>query len=178
MPFFSIVTPTYNRFDTIQKTIDSVLCQSFKDFEFIVVDDGSTDKTSTLFDKIEDQRVRYYWKENGERNSARNYGIRKAIGEYIILLDSDDLLQKGFLQHVHSCLIEKNRPEIFHARFNVVDESGNVLDERPEIDEATPDKLLFRNYFACNFVLRRDIALANPYVEIGNLLLGKIGIYG
>jgi len=90
MPKVSVIIPTYNRAHTIAKAINSVLNQTFKDFELIVVDDGSTDDTKSIIGVFEDSRIRYVWQENQERSAARNTGIRISQGEYISLLDSDD----------------------------------------------------------------------------------------
>ena len=73
-PFFSIIIPTYNRAALIGKTLRSVQEQSFKSFEVIVVDDGGKDDTKEVLLGLEDDRICYYWKENGERGAARNFG--------------------------------------------------------------------------------------------------------
>jgi glycosyltransferase involved in cell wall biosynthesis len=92
MPFFSIIIPTYNRENFLSKAINSVLNQTFEDWELIIVDDGSTDNTRILIaDYIKlDQRIKYKYQDNQERSAARNQGIELAIGEYICFLDSDD----------------------------------------------------------------------------------------
>src|SRR3990172_6722546 len=97
--FFTVVIPTYNRAEFVVQAVSSVLAQTFIDFEALVIDDGSTDKTR---EKIEEQfsaekRVTYFRQENSERGAARNNGIRKARGQYITFLDSDDLLHPGHL---------------------------------------------------------------------------------
>lgn len=87
----SIIIPTYNRANTIKRAIDSVLRQTYNDFELLVVDDGSTDDTPQIVGSYEDSRVRYF--RTGERhgaNHARNVGIKNAGGEYIAFQDSDD----------------------------------------------------------------------------------------
>lgn len=89
-PIFSVITPTYNREHFLARTIDSILSQTFKDFELIIVDDGSTDHTRELIDRYKDLRIVYFYKENGGQNSAINAGLQKAKGEYIAFCDSDD----------------------------------------------------------------------------------------
>jgi glycosyltransferase involved in cell wall biosynthesis len=91
-PFFSIVIPTFNRADMLSKAIDSVVAQSYSDWELIIVDDGSTDNTKALVDNYcsIDKRIRYIYQENAERSAARNNGIVNAKGEFICFLDSDD----------------------------------------------------------------------------------------
>lgn len=92
-PKVSVIVPTYNRGDVLPRTIKSVLNQSFKDFELLIVDDGSTDNTKEVVDKFKEQddRVGYFrYTPNKGGNVARNLGIKKSRGRYIAFLDSDD----------------------------------------------------------------------------------------
>lgn len=89
-PKVSVVIPAYNAAQYICETIDSVLSQTYKDYEIIVVDDGSTDNTKEIL-QPHMGKIRYMYKENGGPASARNVGIKNAQGEYIAFLDSDDL---------------------------------------------------------------------------------------
>ena len=92
-PKFSIIIPAYNRSETIDDTLNSVLQQTFQNYECIVVDDGSND-SAQLEHKVAqlgDQRFKYVWRENGGGGAARNTGVDHAIGDFIAFLDSDDL---------------------------------------------------------------------------------------
>jgi|WetSurMetagenome_2_1015567.scaffolds.fasta_scaffold114498_2 glycosyltransferase involved in cell wall biosynthesis len=89
MPQISVVIPAYNAARWIAETIESVLVQTFQDFEIIVVDDGSTDETAEAVTKF--KRVKCIHQENSGLSSARNTGIRAAMGEYIAFIDADDL---------------------------------------------------------------------------------------
>lgn len=91
MPAVSVVIPTYNRADYVCQAIDSVLAQTFRSVEIIVVDDGSIDDTEAQIAARYGGRVRYHWQENQGESAARNRGIALARGDYIALLDSDDL---------------------------------------------------------------------------------------
>jgi len=91
MPRVSIVIPTCNRKDYVQETIDSVLAQTYTDYEVIVIDDGSNDGTGTVLGARYGHRINYVWQENQGESAARNHGIEISRGEYIALLDSDDL---------------------------------------------------------------------------------------
>jgi len=91
MPKVSVILPTYNRDQYLGEAVKSVLCQSSQDFEIIVVDDGSTDDTRTVVAQFAD-RVRYVWQPNQGRCKARNVGIDLAMGQYIVFLDSDDVI--------------------------------------------------------------------------------------
>lgn len=97
-PFFSIIIPTYNRAHILPKAIDSVLTQSFHDFEIIVVDDGSTDETKQMIERFDSKKIKYNHQFNAGVCMARNNGAKLAFGEYLIFLDSDDWLLKDTLQ--------------------------------------------------------------------------------
>ena len=88
--FFSIVIPLYNKEKYIQKTLESVLNQIYSNFEIIIVDDGSKDKSCEIVESINDTRIRLIRQENGGPSSARNRGIKEAKGRFIAFLDADD----------------------------------------------------------------------------------------
>ena len=96
----SVVVPLYNKKSSIKSTIESVLAQTYKDFELIVVDDGSTDGSADVVKSFDDNRIRLISKENGGVSSARNEGIREAKNEFISFLDADDLWDKDFLLEI------------------------------------------------------------------------------
>lgn len=98
-PKVSVVVPAYNVSGYIQETLISLLLQTFPNFEVLVVDDGSSDDTAAIVKKFEerDSRFQLLQKSNGGLSSARNYGIRHAVGEYIALLDGDDVYHKDKL---------------------------------------------------------------------------------
>jgi hypothetical protein len=91
MPKVSVVIPTYNRADMVGAAIQSVLDQTYDDWEVIVIDDGSIDNTAEIVHRSADPRIHYYYQVNKGLPGARNVGIRRATGEYIAFLDSDDL---------------------------------------------------------------------------------------
>ena len=91
MPKVSVVIPTHNRAGFLQAAIQSVLNQTFQDFEIIVVDDASEDQTTEIVRSFSDPRIRYMRHESNKgQGASRNDGIRQASGEYIALLDDDD----------------------------------------------------------------------------------------
>lgn len=94
MPTVSVVVPTYNRADLLEATLESVLEQTYADWECIVVDDGSTDDTPDVAAAFcaRDPRVRYLRQSNADVSAARNHGLHHARGRYVVFLDSDDLL--------------------------------------------------------------------------------------
>lgn len=94
MAHISIIIPAYNCETTIERCLDSILGQDFKDFEILLVDDGSTDNTPTICDSFakNDARVKVFHKKNGGVSSARNIGLKNAEGDFITFVDSDDEL--------------------------------------------------------------------------------------
>lgn len=92
-PLFSIVIPAFNREKTIKRTIDSVINQTYTNLEIIVIDDGSTDNTrNVVLGLINDDKIKYIYQDNQGAQVARNNGLKRAKGEYILFLDSDDWL--------------------------------------------------------------------------------------
>lgn len=100
LPKISVIVPVYNAALFLDKCVASILSQSFKDFELLLIDDGSRDESGTLCEEYaqKDARVKVYHKENGGVSSARNLGIDKASGIWITFVDSDDWLETDFLK--------------------------------------------------------------------------------
>ena len=98
MPKISIIIPVYNAEDTLQKCVDSLLAQSFEDFELILIDDGSRDMSPQICDEYatRDSRILVIHKDNGGVSSARNKGLEHASGQWITFVDSDDWVDKDF----------------------------------------------------------------------------------
>lgn len=99
-PQVTIFTPAYNRVDTLERLYKSILIQEIKDFEWIIVDDGSTDNTEDLinsFVKEEKIDIRYFYQKNSGKHVARNFALEKAKGKFFFTIDSDDMLLKDTL---------------------------------------------------------------------------------
>ncbi len=112
MPFFSVIIPTYNRYELTKKSIESVLEQNYRDFELILIDDGSTDNTSFLEEEYHG-KITYIRQDNSGVSSARNRGILSSNGEYITFLDSDDRWQPHKLKE-HYAFIKENSGTKIH----------------------------------------------------------------
>ena len=94
----SVIIPLYNKELFIERTIKSLLSQTFKEFEAIFVDDGSTDKSPQIVENIHDNRIKLVRKENGGPSSARNLGVERAKYDWILYLDADDCLLPNALE--------------------------------------------------------------------------------
>lgn len=109
----SVIIPTYNREKTILNAVNSVLKQTYKDIEVIVVDDGSKDNTAQVFKHVKDSRVKYIYQENAGACVARNNGIKHARGEYIAFNDSDDIWYQDKLLKQISVIEKENVDVVF-----------------------------------------------------------------
>tara|TARA_B110000459_G_scaffold16407_1_gene15951 strand:- start:25 stop:891 length:867 start_codon:yes stop_codon:yes gene_type:complete len=113
--FFSIILPTYNRANLLPKAIESLINQDYKDWELIVVDDGSSDNTKEVVEAFDDPRIQYVYQENAERSAARNNGIRLAKGRYIGFLDSDDQFHEKHLEGLCRVIDEHEGKEFIYV---------------------------------------------------------------
>ncbi len=102
-PKISVIIPAYNVEKCIEKCVNSILDQSFSDFEILLVDDGSKDSTPKICDELanKDSRITVIHKENGGLSDARNAGIRKSVGKYLAFIDGDDIVEKEYLQELY-----------------------------------------------------------------------------
>ena len=103
-PFFSVVIPLYNKEKYIKGTLETVLKQSFKNFEVIIINDGSTDNSIVEVKKIKDQRIKIFYQKNQGLSVSRNNGIEYANANYIALIDADDYWETNHLQQLHDLI--------------------------------------------------------------------------
>jgi len=141
-PFFSVIIPTYNRKDFLSIAIDSVLQQTFDDFELLIVDDGSGDGTRKLIKGITDNRLRYVRQQHKGVSAARNKGIRQARGKFICFLDSDDRFRRQKLEITHQYIKTYPRCKIFHTE-ELWYRSGKILPQKKY--HKKPEKNIFEN---------------------------------
>lgn len=132
-PLVSIIIPTYNRADLIGETLDSVLAQTYQNWECIVVDDGSTDHTAKLLDFYteKDSRIQYYQRPKNRPkggNACRNYGFEVSKGEYIQWFDSDDLMTENHVDVLLTTLLKNKVDFTVGNCMNFDDQSGEKLD--------------------------------------------------
>lgn len=121
MTLISVVIPLYNKEDSIKETVNSVLNQSFLDFELLIVNDGSTDNSIAILDEFDDKRIQIVSIPNGGVSNARNIGVKEAKGEFIYFLDADDLMRQECLK-IFSDLLDKYENEhVFVTNYKVSD---------------------------------------------------------
>ncbi|EGQ7764853.1 MULTISPECIES: glycosyltransferase family 2 protein [Vibrio] len=163
----SIIMPTYNSEQTVVESIQSVLSQTYKNWELIIVDDRSTDNTwqviQTYADKYDNIRV-YQNKENLGAGASRNFAIKKARGRFIAFLDSDDLWTEDKLAEQIPFMLENNYPLTYthYSRFTSEEELSVVT--APEY--TTYKKLMYSNVIGCLTAVYDTQALGKRYMPL------------
>lgn len=156
-PFFSIIIPTYNRCLMVKKSIESIQNQTYKNWECIVVNDGSTDNTQVEVEKIsiEDSRVKLINQINSERAISRNNGAKIAKGEYFIFLDSDDYFENTHLEELeHAIKLDSQVIDMYFTNGTVL--KGNS--KEVIVNHTIPNLIPF-DYFLNNSVVPARVCL-------------------
>ena len=182
-PFFSIVIPVYNTVKELRRCVDSVMTQTFADFELILVDDGSTDGSGVLCDELsaEDSRIKTIHRENGGCSEARNTGVRNATGDYMLFVDSDDMWDDtNALCDIYG-IVRDNPVDVVCFGVSIYNENGELVKTRKPVltEDAAGNKfetvkhLVYTNqYFSTSYVkvLRRDFFFESNLFFVKGLL--------
>ena len=168
VPRVSVVIPAYNNAVYTAETVESVLAQTYRDFELIVVDDGSTDHTRAAMTVYAD-RIQYIYKENGGACSARNAGLERARGEFVACLDCDDLWLPEHLERSVAVLEAQQDLSMVFGPSYLIDGEGReigVTNYKFDLDQAYVD-LLRENFIVANTVVMRRVFLeqVGPFDE-------------
>ena len=117
----SVIVPVYNVEKYIEKCLDSIINQTYKNIEILLIDDGSTDSSGKICDDYskQDKRIKVFHKENGGLSSARNYGVDKSKGEYLTFIDSDDIIELDYIDYLFG-LIKKYDVELSICPYTVI----------------------------------------------------------
>lgn len=166
----SVVIPLYNKECSIRDTVVSVLTQTYKDFELIIVDDGSTDNSSNIVKSIQDYRIKYFYKENGGVSAARNYGVRMASHDWILFLDADDVLYENCLSLLCAPLSVNRNIDICCGRYHKVRNNVQIVNSKFNYEGFVKNnyKWIFQNKYSLRTgccIIRRSILLENPFDE-------------
>ena len=147
----SIITPCYNGSKYVAETIESVLVQSYNDWEMLIVDDGSKDNSAEIIKGFaeKDSRIRLIQQPNGGSANARNHGIREAQGQYIALLDADDLWKPEFLTEQIAFMKEKQTLCVYSSYDRIDENSKECLSPLVCRPSVTYKEMLVRNYVGC-----------------------------
>ena len=163
----SIIIPTYNRANLIERAIRNIFEQTYSDIELIVVDDGSTDETEKILSSIDDQRLKYVrYTPNKGANHARNVGMDNATGEYIAFQDSDDLWEKNKLKKQVEKLLEENADYCVCRMYT--DDQAKTMLHRPNFChvDMTLENELKRNFVSTQILIaKRDVFAVHRFDE-------------
>ncbi len=173
MPFFSVVIPLYNKASWIGATLDSVLGQSFQDFELLVINNGSTDGSEQVVESYQDNRIRLFHQENGGVSRARNAGILEAKAHFIAFLDADDLWAPAFLEQLHQLIQQYPEATAYGCQYAFRQKYTDIPPHQPLL---SGEKMqLIDNYF--DQVAAGDMLLTASSVCIPKKWFTKVGLF-
>ena len=163
----SIIVPIYNVKNYIEKCVNSLISQTYKNIEILLIDDGSTDDSPILCDKLKekDSRIYVYHKKNGGLSDARNYGIERAKGKYLSFIDGDDYIDEDMIEFLYSELKENNCDISICGKY-LNYENGTQIDVNNSKEKIIMDKkqaLIYINSFkgfdmsACDKLYKKDL---------------------
>jgi glycosyltransferase involved in cell wall biosynthesis len=164
-PFFSVIIPTFNRKDFLKAAVDSVLAQTFDDFELIIIDDGSTDNTSQILNEYSDKRIKYFYQENRGVSYARNRGIEQSRGKYVAFLDSDDRWLANKLEKTFEFINKFPEITIFHTEETWY-RRGKLLNQKKK--HKKPDGYVYFNALPlCCIGMSTSVVNKDVFEDIG-----------
>ncbi|NQT03587.1 MAG: glycosyltransferase, partial [Planctomycetes bacterium] len=149
-PLVSVVMPAYNAAEYITEAIESVLIQNYRNFELIVIDDGSTDNTRDIVSSFKDDKIKYFYQENKGLAGAHNAGIKNSKGHFLIKLDSDDVMTPDYIAKHLQEFEYHPEADLVYCDDYLIDENSKPIRviKRPEY---TDRKTLIRDLFHCGF---------------------------
>ena len=158
-PTISVIMPFYNRADLLAETLDSILAQTYTDFELIGVDDGSTDNAVEIFKNYanKDARLKLYQKRHTNAGDARNLGYKHSTGDYLMFLDSDDWLELNACELLYNKISQNDNDFVYFNYYRYYESTGKLkvfqnklieLTELADTDHIEPAKL--KKPFACS----------------------------
>ena len=174
MPEISVITPTYNCAQYLPEALDSLLNQTYQDFEIVVIDDGSRDNTKDVISeycKVSD-KIKYFYQPNKGLSNARNKGIKLAKGQYVTFLDADDTFMPRMLEKTHSLLSRNKECDAVLTEWHQIDidNKGQVIGEswiKMSNFPDTPEKIY--NMVFTDFIFDAYMTVRKTYLEkIGN----------
>lgn len=170
---FSVVTAVYNKEKYIAATLNSVLTQSFQDFEIVILNDGSTDNSEAEILKFKDPRIRYFSEENQGAGAARNFVVKKAAYDYIALLDADDLWLPFYLEEQSKMISKFPNESVFATRIDI-EKRGKIFPSEYSIADLKMNENRVVNFFAASSI---NSILTSSSTVIHKRVFEKIGLY-
>lgn len=166
----SIVVPLYNKESTVHSSLDSIISQSYQDWECIVVDDSSTDNSCEIVRNYKDSRIKLFTKPNGGPSSSRNYGVKKTSGEWVLFLDADDQFLPDALQIFSQYIERYPKAKVITSNFFIERNGNRGLYSMSAFEGKSINPfvdLCFRSLFirTGNTIFHKDIAETYPFNE-------------
>jgi glycosyltransferase involved in cell wall biosynthesis len=168
-PLVTVILPVYNGERYVRLAIDSVLTQSFTDFELIVIDDGSTDSTASCVE-VHDPRVKYVYQENTGVAGAFNRGLGIARGKFISWLSHDDLFHPAKLENQIAALERFGNPGVCYTDADIIDDQGRIISSS-DLPEYQSDQLLR------NILMASQVLLASYSICYHRVCIDAVGAY-
>ncbi len=170
---FSVVMPLYNKEKYISNTIKSVLSQTYKNFELIIVDDGSTDNSFTIAKSFQDKRITIYKRDNAGASVARNFGISKASGEFIAFIDGDDIWYNDFLETIMKMIYKYPDLKVFGTNIGL--KNYNAKDKHYINTSTTEESIVIKDYFYQK--IKDDIYLTASSAVVKKEVFNDVGCF-
>ena len=173
----SIIVPVYNTANKLEKCLESLVNQTMKDIEIVIVNDGSTDNSEEIIMKYQDKYpniIKYYKKENTGVSDTRNYGLNVAKSEYIMYIDSDDYIDIHTLEKLNKYI--ENGIELIKFKLQKVDERGELIEkfDGPVFEKTTGEEAFEELYgedvmlvSPCVYIIKKEIFTRNKFEFIG-----------
>lgn len=151
MPFISVIIPVYNKANFLAKTLQSVFDQKFKDFEVIIVNDGSTDNSLELIEQFKDKRLQVFNQGNQGASMARNFGINQAQSKWIALLDADDIWSDNHLEEICNTIQKLPKAKVVSTAYQI--ELYYNFVKQPAFSKPRPKAISYiDDYFAYSLI--------------------------
>lgn len=182
--FISVIVPIYNSKRCIEKCIKSILCQTYKNIEILLINDGSTDNSLDICKKYakKDKRIKIINKKNGGVSSARNVGLLNSTGKYISFVDSDDYIEKNMIELLYNSIIEEESDIAICNLFFEDENGGKKFNNKSEnfcfIREKFPEFSFYNKNisgFVCNKLYTKSI-LNNIFFD-KNIIIGEDNLF-
>lgn len=164
----SVIVPVYNVEQYLEKCVDSIKNQSYPHLEILLIDDGATDSSGQLCDTLAetDSRIKVFHKVNGGLSDARNYGMQKASGAFILFLDSDDYIHPHMIESLYEQMIKEDADVSVCNIMNVYETGESPQCENPELYFVMNTDEFLKEYLIgklvpgsiCNKLIRKEIA--------------------
>ena len=152
----SILMTVYNHQDYVKKAIISILSQSYKNFELIIINNGSTDNTGRILKEFKDRRIRFFqFKKNIGRTKCLNFGLKKCMGDFIAIQDSDDTSKKNRIKILLNHLLKDKNLGLVASNYSIINENDKIIKKVNTYDNLYnhPKKLIFKNLIAHSTVM-------------------------